>query len=149
MVFNFRNGLLLAATPEPSTSGLQASVPVPLASSSSIAEDGYLGDCSSDGGNEKNFPMPPDTLKRLTSKHCSCHPAEEIFPPPAPIRPPLPEPPKNGDDEDDDDVVVIEPPAGIGFSNIQPEYFASSCGYQVSLGLSEANFFLSRIGSAI
>ena len=23
----------------------------------SVTEDGYLGDCSSDGGNEKNFPM--------------------------------------------------------------------------------------------
>ena len=126
IIYFFRNGLFLAAAPEPSTSGLQASVPVPLASSSSIAEDGYLGDCSSDGGNEKNFPMPPDTLKRLTSKRCSCHPAEEIFPPPAPLRPPLPDPPQDGDDD------AIEPPAGIGFRNIQPEFFASSCGYQVS-----------------
>lgn len=131
------NGLFMAAAaPEPSTSGLQASVSVPLASSSSIAEDGYLGDCSSDGGNEKNFPMPPDTLKRLTSKRCSCHPAEEIFPPPAaPLRPPLPDPPLDGDADADDD--AIEPPAGIGFRNVQPEFFASSCGYQVLLNPSE------------
>jgi len=33
-------------------------------------EDGYLGDCSSDGGNEKNFPMPPEKLERLL---CSAH----------------------------------------------------------------------------
>ena len=30
-----------------------------------VTEDGYLGDCSSDGGNEKNFPMPAHLLKRL------------------------------------------------------------------------------------
>ncbi|XP_040574293.1 ankyrin repeat domain-containing protein 54 [Lepeophtheirus salmonis] len=29
------------------------------------SEDGYLGDCSSDGGNEKNFPMPSDLFGRF------------------------------------------------------------------------------------
>ena len=31
----------------------------------SVTEDGYLGDCSSDGGNEKNFPM---VIKIMTSQ---------------------------------------------------------------------------------
>jgi hypothetical protein len=103
----------------------------------SVTEDGYLGDCSSDGGNEKNFPMPIDTLKRLASKNCSCHPPEEVFPAP------LPPPPfssghsrdvthsddvmANDEDEDGD----IEPPAGLAFSSVRPEMLAASCGYQV------------------
>ena len=104
----------------------------------SVTEDGYLGDCSSDGGNEKNFPMPIDTLRRLASKNCSCHPPEEVFPAPFP---PPPFPPRhlrdvtpnsddvmaNNDDEDED----IEPPAGLAFSSIRPELLAASCGYQV------------------
>jgi len=31
----------------------------------SVTEDGYLGDCSSDGGNEMNFPISTEKLKRL------------------------------------------------------------------------------------
>lgn len=45
----------------------------------SVTEDGYLGDCSSDGGNEKNFPMPAHLLKRLVkngTKSCPCHPEQ-------------------------------------------------------------------------
>jgi hypothetical protein len=73
--------------------------------------------------------LTTDTLKRLTSKHCSCHPAEEIFPPPAPL-PPLPPSAQDSDVANDDD---IDPPAGLGFKNIQPEFFATSCGYQVTI----------------
>jgi hypothetical protein len=36
----------------------------PAATAAAFNEDGYLGDCSSDGGNEKNFPMPPERLTR-------------------------------------------------------------------------------------
>ena len=56
----------------PSSSGL-----VPP---SSVTEDGYLGDCSSDGGNEKNFPMPPEKLKRLLNQK---DPSEGTIDPPA------------------------------------------------------------------
>merc|ERR1712203_423573 len=38
------------------------------------------GDCSSDGGNEKNFPMPAHLLKRLvknSNKACPCHPEQQ------------------------------------------------------------------------
>ena len=104
----------------------------------SVTEDGYLGDCSSDGGNEKNFPMPIDTLKRLTSKNCSCHPPEEVFPAPYPpppfpsghsrdVTPPSDDVRANNDEEDGE----IEPPAGLAFSSVRPETMAASCGYQV------------------
>jgi len=89
------------------------------------AEDGYLGDCSSDGGNEKNFPLPADYR---TNKHvgCSCHPHRHSLPPsphrhslpPSPLQqiqidtsPPQPllkSPPPPHDD--------IDPPAGLQFS---------------------------------
>jgi len=49
----------------------------------SVTEDGYLGDCSSDGGNEKNFPMPAHLLKRLvknSNKACPCHPEQQPGP---------------------------------------------------------------------
>ena len=39
-----------------------------------------LGDCSSDGGNEKNFPIPDHRLKRFlggSHKNCKCHPHSE------------------------------------------------------------------------
>merc|ERR1719412_3476021 len=55
--------------PDSSDTGSMPLPPLPA------AEDGYLGDCSSDGGNEKNFPMPAHLLKRLaTNKDCPCHP---------------------------------------------------------------------------
>ena len=53
-------------------------------------EDGYLGDCSSDGGNEKNFPLPPDWAGSRLS---------------------LPPSPAHQEEEE-----AVEPPAGLAFS---------------------------------
>ena len=53
-------------------------------------EDGYLGDCSSDGGNEKNFPLPPDWAGSRVS---------------------LPPSPAHQEEEE-----AVEPPAGLAFS---------------------------------
>lgn len=78
----------------------------------SVTEDGYLGDCSSDGGNEKNFPMPAYLLKRLVkngSKSCPCHP-EQL---------------QNAPSE------AVDPPAGLSFQNLSPSL--SEVGYQVNL----------------
>ena len=60
-------------------------------------EDGYLGDCSSDGGNEKNFPLPPDWRR--------------ISLPPSPIQSDTPSSPNNTAADD------IEPPAGLQFAH--------------------------------
>ena len=140
-IFSSQQGSDSASTPEPSTSGgiLQNNTGQPP---SSVTEDGYLGDCSSDGGNEKNFPMPPDTLRRLATTACSCHPPEDVFPTPFPPPPlssidvtnrPLRDAAMN--DEDDNE---IEPPAGLAFSSVQPEMLAASCvGYQVLLNRNE------------
>jgi len=100
------------------------------------AEDGYLGDCSSDGGNEKNFPMPLDRLNKPMS--CACHPSRFSLPPspstgsvdPAGATPscssgssiaPVPE--------------EVEPPAGLQFTALQqglPQDFPTTAyGYQL------------------
>lgn len=76
----------------------------------SVTEDGYLGDCSSDGGNEKNFPMPSHSLKRLVNgKSCACHPNENSG--------------HLSDPEGSSD-----PPAGLSFQNLA---VSGSFGYQV------------------
>merc|ERR1719188_2646764 len=66
---------------------------------SSHQEDGYLGDCSSDGGNEKNFPLPPDWS------------SSRISLPPSPIQSDAPSSPNNNPEE-------VEPPAGLHFSAV-------------------------------
>jgi len=79
----------------------------------SVTEDGYLGDCSSDGGNEKNFPMPAHLLKRLVkngNKSCPCHP-EQLQSSAA----------VNSNE-------VVEPPAGLSFQNLSQ---VDQSGYQV------------------
>ena len=98
-------------------------------------EDGYLGDCSSDGGNEKNFPIPPDykylqsnVLK--TSSRDGGESGRVVEP-----------------EESDEGGGGIEAPAGLAFRNIRPSsisHFLSensqkfrpqlpsnSCGYEV------------------
>eukprot|EP00096_Caligus_rogercresseyi_P000565 TRINITY_DN11020_c0_g1_i1.p1 TRINITY_DN11020_c0_g1~~TRINITY_DN11020_c0_g1_i1.p1 ORF type:complete len:290 (+),score=111.70 TRINITY_DN11020_c0_g1_i1:511-1380(+) len=47
-----------SVSPRVLLSGESPDEPLPAPSN----EDGYLGDCSSDGGNEKNFPMPSEVL---------------------------------------------------------------------------------------
>ena len=111
-------------TPEPpvlpSTSTAPATSTASSASSSSflppssvvpppsVTEDGYLGDCSSDGGNEKNFPMPPEKLKRLLLKNGSSSAGH-----------------LSGSENGAND--AVDPPAGLAFQNIQPDLL----GYQV------------------
>jgi len=80
-------------------------------------EDGYLGDCSSDGGNEKNFPLPADWSSR--KQNCACHTSRHSLPPsPASSHqahfdtsPPPPASPPNRMED-------MEPPAGLQFSAI-------------------------------
>ena len=91
-----------------SHSSLPSSPPPPLPPLPAPAEDGYLGDCSSDGGNEKNFPLPPDWAAARQSL------------PPSPSLPPPHSPP--GDD--------LEPPAGLQFSALCP-FPGDGLGYQV------------------
>ena len=67
-------------------------------------EDGYLGDCSSDGGNEKNFPLPPDWSSSRVS---------------------LPSSPGHQSEEE-----VVEPPAGLAFSALASNTDTSP-GYHV------------------
>ena len=96
-------------TPEPSFAHPNILQPPP-----SVTEDGYLGDCSSDGGNEKNFPMPAHLLKRLaTNKSCPCHPEKAAV---------------LSDSE------VAEPPAGLSFQNLSASMAESEfgMGYQVN-----------------
>jgi len=99
------------------------------------AEDGYLGDCSSDGGNEKNFPLPADWYSR--KQNCACHTSRHSLPPsPASSHqahfdtsPPPPttssSPPNRMED--------MEPPAGLQFSNIaqSPDNGGTGYGYQL------------------
>ena len=95
-------------TPEPSFAHPNILQPPP-----SVTEDGYLGDCSSDGGNEKNFPMPAHLLKRLaTNKDCPCHPEKAAL----------------------SDSEVAEPPAGLSFQNVSASEASSEfgMGYQVN-----------------
>ena len=67
-------------------------------------EDGYLGDCSSDGGNEKNFPLPPDWSSSRVS---------------------LPSSPGHQSEEE-----AVEPPAGLVFSALASNTDTSP-GYHV------------------
>jgi len=69
-------------------------------------EDGYLGDCSSDGGNEKNFPLPPDWNHKPNS--CACHPSRMSLPP-SPLQSDTPHSPPPDD---------VEPPAGLQFCSL-------------------------------
>jgi len=94
--------------PDSSDTGSMPLPPLPA------AEDGYLGDCSSDGGNEKNFPMPADRINKPMS--CSCHPSRFSLPPsPSPVQvdtsPPSSSQPTISEE--------IEPPAGLHFSSLQ------------------------------
>lgn len=100
---------LASTSSAPSTStGAPASFPPPssVLPPPAVTEDGYLGDCSSDGGNEKNFPMPPEKFKRLLYHRNggSGH--------------------QSGSETGGD---PVDPPAGIAFQNIQPDLL----GYQV------------------
>jgi len=75
------------------------------------AEDGYLGDCSSDGGNEKNFPMPPDKLERLL---CSAqHRGYGTG--------------RRGGVSEGSEAETVDPPAGMAFQNVQQD--ANFYGY--------------------
>ena len=66
-----------------------------------VAEDGYLGDCSSDGGNEKNFPLPPDWH----------HKPSRASLPPSPLQADTPHSPPQDD---------VDPPAGLQFCSLVP-----------------------------
>lgn len=94
--------------------------PAPVASGSAAShhqEDGYLGDCSSDGGNEKNFPLPPDWSSSRLSL------------PPSPIQSDTPSSPNNEE---------VEPPAGLQFSALASEAGGGAgLGYHI-LASSEA-----------
>ena len=70
-------------------------------------EDGYLGDCSSDGGNEKNFPLPPDWSSSRVS---------------------LPSSPGHQSEEGEE---VPEPPAGLAFSALAANTAEAGPGYHV------------------
>ena len=78
-------------------------LPPPQPGPSPHQEDGYLGDCSSDGGNEKNFPLPPDWSSSRVS---------------------LPPSPGHQSEEE-----VVEPPAGLAFSALATN--TDSPGYHV------------------
>ena len=119
----------------PSTTGLQHPVPSTSATSStilhgpppSVTEDGYLGDCSSDGGNEKNFPIPDHRLKRFlggSHKNCKCHPHSEEIHSDGSI---------DGNTSFGSTIGGIEPPAGLAFQNVQASDLFNSCGYHVLL----------------
>ena len=86
-------------------------------SSAAPAEDGYLGDCSSDGGNEKNFPLPPDW------GHCACHPSRASLPP-SPLQSDTADP-HSPPSED------VEPPAGLQFHNVAPSESGGGLGYHL------------------
>lgn len=89
----------------------QAPAPVASSSASHHQEDGYLGDCSSDGGNEKNFPLPPDWSSSRLSL------------PPSPIQSDTPSSPNNEE---------VEPPAGLQFSALASEAGgAAGLGYHI------------------
>jgi len=84
--------------PPPLESSLLSLPPPPPA-----GEDGYLGDCSSDGGNEKNFPLPPDWKQKPNS--CPSLP-------PSPLQLDTPHSPPQDD--------VVDPPAGLQFCSLAP-----------------------------
>ena len=104
------SGMSSRNTPDPLPSFLR---PNGLQPPPSVTEDGYLGDCSSDGGNEKNFPMPSHLLKRLVNgKPCPCHPES-----------------KSDCNSNPSDSEGPDPPAGLSFQNVSSS--SSSFGYQV------------------
>lgn len=112
--------------PDSSDTGSMPLPPLPA------AEDGYLGDCSSDGGNEKNFPMPPDRINKPMS--CSCHPSRFSLPPsPSPVHVDT-SPPSSSQPTITEE---IEPPAGLHFSSLQglpmdfPSLPTTGYGYQL------------------
>jgi len=109
-------------TPEPLKSFLH---PNSLQPPPSVTEDGYLGDCSSDGGNEKNFPMPSHLLKRLVNgKTCPCHPESKSD--------------CNTDcNSNPSDSEAPDPPAGLSFERLATS--PNSFGYQVL----PQNFYIS------
>ena len=84
--------------PPPLESSLPSLPPPPPA-----GEDGYLGDCSSDGGNEKNFPLPPDWKQKP-------HSCPSL--PPSPLQLDTPHSPPQDD--------VVDPPAGLQFCSLAP-----------------------------
>ena len=119
-----------AETIRAAVAAVAAGIPAAAAS-----EDGYLGDCSSDGGNEKNFPIPPDykylqsnVLK--TSSRDGGESGRVVEP-----------------EESDEGGGGIEAPAGLAFRNLRPSSFShflsetsqkfrpqlpsNSCGYEV------------------
>jgi len=128
---------LSGATPEPAFVNPNKLQPPP-----SVTEDGYLGDCSSDGGNEKNFPMPAHLLKRLvknSNKTCPCHPEQQ------------PSSSSNASSATSSSAAVaaavapsdnaisadtFEPPAGLSFQNLSPsnsvEVAGLGFGYQIN-----------------
>jgi len=126
-----------AETIRAAVAAVAAGIPAAAAS-----EDGYLGDCSSDGGNEKNFPIPPDYkyLQSNVLKTSSRDGGESGR--------------VGGDgvvepEESDEGGGGIEAPAGLAFRNIRPSSFShflsetsqkfrpqlpsNSCGYEVIL----------------
>ena len=115
----------------PSTSSVSANIlqgPPP-----SVTEDGYLGDCSSDGGNEKNFPIPDHRLKRFlggSHKNCKCHPHSEDIHSDGSI---------DGSNSFSASSGSIDPPAGLAFQNVQASDLFNSCGYHVVINGSVMN----------
>ena len=83
------------------------------ASSSHQQEDGYLGDCSSDGGNEKNFPLPPDWSGSRVSL------------------PPSPSSPSTAHPAPGDAADTVEPPAGLQFSAVAASEAGAGLGYHI------------------
>ena len=115
----------------PSTSSISANIlqgPPP-----SVTEDGYLGDCSSDGGNEKNFPIPDHRLKRFlggSHKNCKCHPHSEDIHSDGSI---------DGSNSFSAASGSIDPPAGLAFQNVQASDLFNTCGYHVLINGSVVN----------
>ena len=83
------------------------------------SEDGYLGDCSSDGGNEKNFPIPPD-YKYHQSAAAKCpmsHEFEDAIPGAGTAAAATAAAGSHG---------AIEAPAGLAFQNLRQSTSLSS-----------------------
>lgn len=108
------NSNMAAPAPAPSNGYNAPLPPVPAAASPPSIhnlhqEDGYLGDCSSDGGNEKNFPLPSSYVSRISQ-------------PPSPIQ---------SDSASSPGHEEVEPPAGLQFSAVVGEGGGSSLGYHI------------------
>ncbi len=112
-------------TPEITLNGLQ---PPP-----SVTEDGYLGDCSSDGENKKNFPMPAYLVKRLVNgKTCPCHPQDKLLDQQQLMQhtsPTKARPSGSTERPQSSSFEAVDPPAGLAFQNLAAS--GSSFGYQV------------------